>query len=297
MNVKNAWVSPGGVTRHTLPPSLAEAGRRGLAFELFSPLRSDLISDVRATWHPIVPGTDTAVMLALAHTLITDGLHDPTFLERYCVGGDRLIAYVMGEEDGVAKDPVWAERMSGIAAETIRDIAHRMAEHRTLVTVSWALQRTVTASNRCGWASRSRRCSARSACRAAGSVTATARWPTSVRPRAVSAAGVLAGSQPRRDVHSGRADQPPAREPRRHARLRRPPAAAARHPPRVLGRRQPVPPSPGPQPLAPRARAARHRRRARAVLDGDGPPRRHRAARRPRPSSATTWAPAATTAT
>src|SRR6185369_4401817 len=61
MNVKNAWVSPGGVTRHTLAPSLAAAGERGLAFELFSPLRSDLPPDVRATWHPVIPGTDTAV--------------------------------------------------------------------------------------------------------------------------------------------------------------------------------------------------------------------------------------------
>ena len=70
-------------------------------------------------------------------------------------------------------------------------------------------------------------------------------------------------------------------------------AAPPRHPPRVLGRRQPVPPPPGPQPPAPRARAARHRRRARAVLDGDGPPRRHRAADARRRSSATTSAPAA----
>src|SRR5436190_11414478 len=109
MNVKNAFVSPGGVTRHTLPPSLAEAGRRGLTFELFSPLRTDLNPDVRATWHPIVPGTDTAVMLALAHTIISEGLHDTAFLEQYCVGGDRLIAYVTGQEDGIPKDATWAE--------------------------------------------------------------------------------------------------------------------------------------------------------------------------------------------
>src|SRR6266550_559722 len=119
MNVKNAWVSPGGVTRHTLAPSLAEAGRRGLSFELFSPLRSDLNPDVAATWHPIVPGTDTAVMLALAHVLVSEGLHDTAFLERYCVGGDRLIAYVLGNEDGEPKDPEWAEQISGISAGTI----------------------------------------------------------------------------------------------------------------------------------------------------------------------------------
>lgn len=142
MNVKNAYVSPGGVTRHLLPPAMTEAAARGLRFELFSPLRTDLREDVRATWHPLVPGTDTAVMLAMAHVLISEGRVDTDFLDRYCVGGDRLIAYVLGEEDGVAKTPAWAETISGLDASTIIDVARRMAEHRTLVTVSWALQRT-----------------------------------------------------------------------------------------------------------------------------------------------------------
>lgn len=142
MNLKNAWVSPGGVTRHTLPPSLAAAGRRGLAFELFSPLRSDLPPDVNAVWHPVVPGTDTAVMLALAHIIVSEGMHDTAFLDRYTVGADRLIAYVLGDEDGQAKSPEWAEPICGIEAATLRDLARRMAERRTLVTVSWGLQRT-----------------------------------------------------------------------------------------------------------------------------------------------------------
>ncbi|MBA2279980.1 MAG: molybdopterin-dependent oxidoreductase [Actinomycetota bacterium] len=142
MNPKNAWVSPGGVTRHTLVPSLAEAGRRGLAFELFSPLRSDLPPEVATTWHPVVPGADVAAMLALAHVLVTEGLHDEAFLDRYTVGADRLVAYVRGESDGVPKSPEWAEGICGIAAGTLRDLARRMAAGRTLVTVSWGLQRT-----------------------------------------------------------------------------------------------------------------------------------------------------------
>ncbi len=142
MNVKNAFVSPGGVTRHTLPSSLREAGRRGLTFELFSPLRTDLNPDVHATWHAVVPGTDVAVMLGLAHVLVTEGLHDAGFLSRYCVGADRLLAYVTGDADGQPKDPEWAAGISGIDPDVIRDVARRIAGHRTLVTVSWALQRT-----------------------------------------------------------------------------------------------------------------------------------------------------------
>ena len=71
---------------------MAEAARRGLRFELFSPLRSDLTPEVAATWHPVVPGTDVAVMLALVHVLVTEGLHDADFLARYCVGARASIS-------------------------------------------------------------------------------------------------------------------------------------------------------------------------------------------------------------
>ena len=141
MNLKNAAVSSGGIARHMLPSRLTEAGRHGIAFELISPLRNDLPADVAATWHQVVPGTDTAVMLALAHVLVSEELHDAEFLERYCVGAGRLIAYVMGDDDGQPKDPEWAAALSGIAPDTIRDLARRMAQGRTLITVTFALQR------------------------------------------------------------------------------------------------------------------------------------------------------------
>lgn len=140
---KNASVESGGVIEHRMPGWAAEAGRRGIAVELFSPLRSDLSPELSATWHQAVPGTDTAVMLALAHVLVTERLHDQSFLDRYTVGADELIAYVLGEEDGQPKDPEWAEHISGIPATTLRDLARRMAANRTLVTVSYSLQRTL----------------------------------------------------------------------------------------------------------------------------------------------------------
>ena len=141
MNPKNAWVVPGGVTRHTLVPSLAEAGRRGLRFELISPLRDDLPAEVASTWHAVRPGTDTAVMLGLAHVVLTENLADTDFLDRYTLGWDRLASYVTGEADGTPKTPEWAWSISAVSAGTIRDLAHRMAQGRTLVTVSWSMQR------------------------------------------------------------------------------------------------------------------------------------------------------------
>ena len=51
------------------------------------------------------------------------------------------VIYVRGDADGVPKAPEWAAVLTGIPAERIRALARQMAAARTLVTVSWALQR------------------------------------------------------------------------------------------------------------------------------------------------------------
>ena len=56
--------------------------------------------ELRGDWYPVIPGTDVAVMLALSHVLITDGLADTAFLDRYTVGAGRYLAYVMVKKDG-----------------------------------------------------------------------------------------------------------------------------------------------------------------------------------------------------
>ena len=60
----------------------------------FSPLRDDVEGDCE--WLAPVPGTDVAIMLALAHVLATESLADRAFLDRYCVGYDRFERYLLG---------------------------------------------------------------------------------------------------------------------------------------------------------------------------------------------------------
>ncbi|RKE23680.1 molybdopterin-dependent oxidoreductase [Streptomyces sp. TLI_171] len=138
---KNVYVTPGGVTRHTAPGFLAELAAAGTEVALVSPLRDDLPDGPATDWLPIVPGTDTALMLALTHTLVAEGLHDRAFLARSTSGWPVLERYLDGRSDGVAKDAGWAERICGLAADRIRGLARRMAATRTLVTVTWSLQR------------------------------------------------------------------------------------------------------------------------------------------------------------
>jgi len=141
MPLKNTNVTSGGVFRHRTRDFLEQAVERGAEFVLVSPQRDDMASFVNASWHPISPGTDVALMLALAHTLIAENLHDRDFLDRYCVGFERLERYILGTDDGQPKSPEWAAALTDIPADEIRALARRMAGKRVFITTAWSLQR------------------------------------------------------------------------------------------------------------------------------------------------------------
>jgi biotin/methionine sulfoxide reductase len=138
--VKNTFVSPGGVTTHEMRANLHAAADNGVRFVSFSPLKDDL-AEVPAEWVPTRPGSDVAVMLGIAHALVAEGLHDRAFLDRFAAGYETFERYLLGETDGIAKTPAWAEEISGVPSERIVTLARKMAASRTLVTVGWALQR------------------------------------------------------------------------------------------------------------------------------------------------------------
>jgi biotin/methionine sulfoxide reductase len=140
-NQKNMQVTKGGCGAHSVSHSLAELARAGVEVVNISPIREDGPDVIAPEWIPIRPGSDTAMLLALVHTLVSAKLHDEEFLTRYCSGFDRVNAYVMGEDDGQPKDADWAATLTGISAETIRGLAHRMADARTMISASWSLQR------------------------------------------------------------------------------------------------------------------------------------------------------------
>ena len=137
--LKNTGTNHGGTTGHPARDALRRFRDRGGQIVSFSPLRDDVDGDCQ--WHALRPGTDVAIMLALAHVLATEGLADREFLQTYCTGYDRFERYLLGVDDGVAKSPQWASAISGLPAEELTALARRMAEGRTIVTVSWSLQR------------------------------------------------------------------------------------------------------------------------------------------------------------
>jgi biotin/methionine sulfoxide reductase len=136
----NTWVVPGGHARHAGSGLAREAGRTTEVVSL-SAQRDDAFADLGAEWLGVMPATDTAVMLALIHVLVVDGLADDEFLATHTVGAGEVRRYVLGSVDGVPKTPEWASRISRTPAHAIRELAHRMAAGRTLINVVYALQR------------------------------------------------------------------------------------------------------------------------------------------------------------
>ena len=124
---------------------------RGGRIVSFSPLRDDVDGDCE--WLAPVPGTDVAIMLALAHVLATEGSPTATSSPTYCTGYERFERYLLGTDDGVPKSPQWAAAISGLPADDSdragpADGRRTHDGHRQLV----AAARRGTASRRRGWA-------------------------------------------------------------------------------------------------------------------------------------------------
>lgn len=139
--LRNAQVNGGGANDHMLQYWLDKMQANGTRFINISPVRNDLSAVPDAEWLAIRPGTDTALLLALSYVLIAESLYDQAFVASHTVGFAPYRAYLLGEHDGVAKTPAWAAAITGLDAQRIADLAREMARHRTMVNISWSIQR------------------------------------------------------------------------------------------------------------------------------------------------------------
>jgi len=90
-------------------------------------------------WIPIRPGTDTAMMSAMAYVMIEEKLFDAQFVASHCIGFDdnqmpvgveaeeSYKDYVLGLRDGVPKTPEWAQAITSVPKEKIIQIGREYA--------------------------------------------------------------------------------------------------------------------------------------------------------------------------
>jgi anaerobic dimethyl sulfoxide reductase subunit A len=109
---------------------LSLAKEKGITIVSIDPRFTDSAAAFANQWIPIRPGTDTAMIIAMAYVMITEDLHDKEFLEKYTVGFDKFESYVLGTDDNQPKTPAWAETITGVKAETIEKIAKQYAQNK-----------------------------------------------------------------------------------------------------------------------------------------------------------------------
>jgi len=132
------------------PWYLKLAKEQGCKFVSIDPRYTDSAAAYDAWWIPIRPGTDVAMMLAMAYVMIDEDLCDKNFLEAYTLGFDEehmpknappgasFKSYVLGVSDGVPKTPRWAASVTGVPANDIAKLARMYAKtHPTALIHCW----------------------------------------------------------------------------------------------------------------------------------------------------------------
>jgi len=117
-----------------------QAGARVVCIDPRHSLSAAALAD---EWIPIRPGTDTAMMSAMAYVMLTEGLYEAEFVRTHCVGFDAgqmpvqgaesYSDYILGVCDGLPKTPQWAESITAVPAGTIARIAREYATSKPAV--------------------------------------------------------------------------------------------------------------------------------------------------------------------
>ena len=118
------------------------ARQNGARVVCIDPRHSLSASGLADEWIPIRPGTDAAMMSAMAYVMMTERLYDADFVRTHCVGFDATQMppgaegaesyrdYILGVRDGIPKTPEWAERITAVPRRTIARIAREYATTR-----------------------------------------------------------------------------------------------------------------------------------------------------------------------
>ena len=118
---------------------LALAKKAGAKIICVDPRRSQSAKALAEEWIAIRPGTDTALLLAMAHVMVCEQIYDHHFIETYTTGFEKFKDYVTGKEDNLPKTPAWAEEITGVDAQEIEKLATDYVTLRpAALWASWA---------------------------------------------------------------------------------------------------------------------------------------------------------------
>ena len=115
---------------------LSQAREKGVKIVAVDPLYTDSAATFAQQWIPIRPGTDAAMLIAMAYVIITENLQDQGFIDKYTIGFDNYKDYVLGKDDGIAKTPQWAEAITTVPADVTVNLAREYATNKPAALIA-----------------------------------------------------------------------------------------------------------------------------------------------------------------
>jgi anaerobic dimethyl sulfoxide reductase subunit A len=95
-------------------------------------------------WIPIIPGTDAALVAAIAYVMDKEDLVDRGFIDKCTIGYENYQSYLYGEFDGVKKTPTWAENITCVDNDKITQLAYDYSNIKPAALLpGWGPQRTL----------------------------------------------------------------------------------------------------------------------------------------------------------
>jgi molybdopterin guanine dinucleotide-containing S/N-oxide reductase-like protein len=85
-------------------------------------------------WIAPRPGTDAAMAEAIAYVWLNNDTYDKQYISTRTLGFEDFKKHILGQEDGIARTPKWAENICGVPARVITALAKEWAFKRTVLS-------------------------------------------------------------------------------------------------------------------------------------------------------------------
>ncbi len=82
-------------------------------------------------WFATRPDTGNAMALAIAYVWITEDLYDKEYISTRTTGFEKWKDYILGQQDGIHRDPEWQEKITGVPAKDVRALAREWGSKKT----------------------------------------------------------------------------------------------------------------------------------------------------------------------
>jgi anaerobic selenocysteine-containing dehydrogenase len=117
------WGTNTVVTNLHFWPFISQARKRGATVVVIDPVETRTAA--KADWHVRPrPGTDAALALGMMHVIITEGLHDENYIEKFTLGFDQLRGRIAGYP------PERVAEITGLTPAEIVELARTYATNR-----------------------------------------------------------------------------------------------------------------------------------------------------------------------